>query len=237
MPPYSSTTMATCTRLRWNSFSSSGTRLVSGTKCAGRISGVIGSLGDVSGFSRIRSLTNTKPERRCRASPCRPARASTAARGTASAAARRSRSASIADDVGARRHHLAHHRFAEVDQRAQQLARLPFLQRLGFRGRGRRGFGRRRLVGVRCRRWPRRSRRRLVPIRSSAVSAGAARGPGRRTTAAAPRAPARDRWRTISSGSNVLAHSTTPMSDSTSTGKPAASTPVTRASRPCRRRR
>ena len=37
----SSTTIALCSRLRWNSFSRSGTRLVSGTKCAGRISGVI----------------------------------------------------------------------------------------------------------------------------------------------------------------------------------------------------
>ena len=42
VPPYSSTTIAICSRLRWNSFSSSGTRLVSGTKCAGRISGAIG---------------------------------------------------------------------------------------------------------------------------------------------------------------------------------------------------
>ena len=32
------------------------------------------------------------------------------------------------DDVGPRRHHLAHHRFAELDERPQQLARLPFLQ-------------------------------------------------------------------------------------------------------------
>jgi hypothetical protein len=35
VPPYSSTTIAICTCLRWNSFSSSGTRLVSGTNVAG----------------------------------------------------------------------------------------------------------------------------------------------------------------------------------------------------------
>jgi hypothetical protein len=40
------------------------------------------------------------------------------------------------DDVGARGHDLAHHGFAEVDQRAQHLAGLAFLQRLGLAGIG-----------------------------------------------------------------------------------------------------
>ena len=42
VPPYSSTTIAICVCCRWNCFSSSGTRLLSGTTTAGRSSGVIG---------------------------------------------------------------------------------------------------------------------------------------------------------------------------------------------------
>ena len=60
VPPYSSTTIAICVCCRWNCFSSSGTRLLSGTMTAGRSSVVIGRESSAV-FSATRSFTKTKP--------------------------------------------------------------------------------------------------------------------------------------------------------------------------------
>ncbi len=138
--PYSSTTIALWTRLRWNSFSSSGTRLVSGTKCAGRISVVTTSDEDALGLSWIRSLTNTKPEDVVeRLLVDGDARVLLLAKHGQQLIERGL--GLDADDVGPGRHHFAHHGLAEIDERAQQLAGLPFLPRFGF-GHGRRGMRR-----------------------------------------------------------------------------------------------
>ena len=61
VPPYSSTTIAICTCLRWNSFSSSGMRFVSGTKATGRTRLVIGCACPSMPASWIRSFTKTMP--------------------------------------------------------------------------------------------------------------------------------------------------------------------------------
>ena len=65
VPPYSSTTMAICTCLRWNSLSSSGTRLVSGTNVVGLMSGVIGRSSDSDPSTFSRSLTRIIRTARC----------------------------------------------------------------------------------------------------------------------------------------------------------------------------
>ena len=60
VPPYSSTTIAHCVCWRWNCFSSSGTRLVSGTTTAGRSSVVTGRASSAV-LRTTRSFTKTKP--------------------------------------------------------------------------------------------------------------------------------------------------------------------------------
>ena len=136
---------------RWNSRSSSTTRLVSGdersrphdARSTRSASGAASAIG--SGPSRRRD------RRCCPGCPCRPAAASTPARGT-----RRRSSSSVAsarnrDDVGPRRHDFAHQRVAEVHDRAQQPALL---------------------VGRRCSSSRARRRRRCrASLRSSAVAA------------------------------------------------------------------
>ena len=173
VPPYSSTTMALCTRLRWNSSSSSGTRLVSGTKWAGRISARNGRPGASSGC-RTRSLTNDEAEDVVeRAVVDRHARVLLLAE--RADAARSSEALDLdGDDVGTRRHDLADHRLAEVDERAQQRPRRP------RRSRRRRSCPSAGASGRR-RRWPARRRwlrppppARVVgrPTRSSAQVSG-----------------------------------------------------------------
>src|SRR5579864_1634411 len=61
VPPYSSTTMASWKRLRWNSRSKSATRLVSGTKAAGRMISVTLALPGTASVFWMRSLTTTSP--------------------------------------------------------------------------------------------------------------------------------------------------------------------------------
>ena len=61
VPPYSSTTSAVCLRVRCNSLSSSGARLVSGTTCAGRTSPVNGSASSWPAPFRNTSFMCTKP--------------------------------------------------------------------------------------------------------------------------------------------------------------------------------
>ena len=140
------------------------------------------------------------------------------------------------DDVRARRHHLAHHRLAEVGEIAEQLAGLPFLHRLPSRRRGAGGDGRTSTGGRASARGRRCARRtcsagggwcRAAAARTSAASA---RGRSRRTTAAARRARARDPGGRSAAESGARTSARRSMIERTSTGKPARSTPVTRAS-------
>ena len=124
MPPYSSTTMAHCVCWRWNCFSSSGTRLVSGTTTAGRtrsLSGRPSSLESISdqildedeagdvvqallvdGKARVLLLAEERAEGADRR--CLPDR----------------------DDIRPRRHHLADERVTEIDDALQQPPFLAF---------------------------------------------------------------------------------------------------------------
>ena len=124
VPPYSSTTIAHCVCWRWNCFSSSGTRLLSGTTTAGRSSAVIGRASSPAS-SATRSFTNTKPAMLSRLSLKTGNREYSCSRNSA----RRSpmvASSRMRDDVGARRHDLADQRVAEVDDALQQPALLAF---------------------------------------------------------------------------------------------------------------
>ena len=138
---------------------------------------------------------------------------------------------SMRDDVRPRRHDFAHHRFAEISEVAQQLARLAVLHGLVLRPRHRRALvGRRRRllrgVGSDAGQLRRRSARAQPQQRDGQRPQCLRRS--RRTTAAARRARARD-LPDNQQRDEVLAASTMPMTDRTRTGKPAGSTPVTRA--------
>ena len=113
---------ATC--CRWKSLSRSATRLVSGTKCAGRSSRGIDALVVRRVPEPQQVLREDEAEHVVEGVLVDRARASTPARANS---ARRSRSvASDRDghDVGTRRHHLADERVAEVHDRLQQRALL-----------------------------------------------------------------------------------------------------------------
>ena len=159
VPPYSSTTIAHCVCWRWNCFSSSGTRLVSGTTTAGRSSVVTGRASsavleddevlheDEAGDVVERVLVDGK----ARVLLLEEQRAHVAdGRGVADR-----------DDVGPRRHHLADERVAEVDDALQQPALLAFDQPFLLRGVD---VGLRRLVGF-LGRLVRRRRRPAAPGR------------------------------------------------------------------------
>ncbi len=178
VPPYSSTTIAICSRLRWNSFSRSGTRLVSGTKCAGRMNGAIG---PVSAGARPQLLQQVLDEQDAddvveRLVEDRQARVLLLAEQRQQLLD--GRGVVDRDDVGPRRHDLAHHRLAEVGEVAQQLARLAFLHRLVLfllLGGGGRRASEASVSGVGGSRWPlplARSFDRLVPMRSSVEVSG-----------------------------------------------------------------
>ena len=210
VPPYSSTTIALCSRLRWNSFSRSGHAL--------------GLRHEV----RRPNQRRDRPAQRRRRTALQQVLDEDEALDVVERLLehRDARVLLLAeqrvelldgrvvldrDDVGPRRHHLAHHRFAEVGEVAQQLARLAFLHGFGAapaarrRGRRRRLDRRRRLLArARWSRTPDRlRRRRLVPRRSSAEVSGLSSRAMRRTTAAARRARARDRGGRSAAGSGA----------------------------------
>ena len=125
VPPYSSTTMAIWTCLRWNSFSSSGTRLVSGTKVRRTderpdwlVPGRVALHADqvLHEHDAQDVIEVFRVDRDARVFLLAEERAQLVERCVGM----------DRDHVGARRHHLTHKRVAEVDNRPEQPALVSF---------------------------------------------------------------------------------------------------------------